>query len=104
MNKHRILTYFLGILLIIVFLARLVQTYSYLGYGFVQMGILSDKICARGSYEIIICLPDILPPYETILTLIAILLIFSLWFPTRKKNGSYSRPNLGPSNAWTPSR
>ena len=85
MNKHRILTYFLGILLIIVFLARLAQTYSYLGYGFVQMGILSDKICARGSYEIIICLPNTLPPYETILVILVILLIFSLRFPEKKR-------------------
>ena len=85
MDKHRILTYFLGILLIIVFLARLAQTYSYLGYGFVQMGILSDKICARGSYEIIICLPNTLPPYETILVILVILLIFSLRFPEKKR-------------------
>ena len=84
MKKNTILTYFFGILLIIVFLARLAQTYSYLGYGFVQVGIFSDKICSRGSYEIITCLPDTLPPYETILVILAILLMFSLWFANRK--------------------
>jgi len=84
LKKHRLVTYFLASLLIVVFLARLVQSYSYLGYGFVQVGLLSDKICTRGSYEIIICLPDILPPYETILVILAILLIFSLWFANRK--------------------
>ena len=84
MRKNTILTYFFGIMLILVFLARLAQTYSYLGYGYVQVGIISDKICSRGSYEIITCLPEMLPPYEAILVILAILLIFSVWLPDRK--------------------
>ena len=84
MNKYRTLAYFFGALIIIVFLARLIQTYSYVGYAFVEMGLLSDRICSRGSYEIIVCLPDTIPPYETILAILAILLVFSVGMIRKK--------------------
>ena len=38
----------------IALLARIIQIYSYLGYAFLEIGLFSDKICARGSYEIIV--------------------------------------------------
>jgi hypothetical protein len=85
-DRYRILPYFIGSLIVIVFLARLIQTYSYMGYAFVEIGLFYDKICYRGSYEIIVCLPDSLPPYETCLAILAILLVFSLWAVRRKEH------------------
>jgi len=83
-DRLKILPYLFGLLIIIVFLARIIQVYSYLGYAFLEIGLFSDKICSPGSYEVIVCLPDTIPPYETILGILAILLIFSLWL-TKKK-------------------
>jgi len=83
-DKYRILPYFFGILIIIVFLARIIQTYNYMNYGFVEMGLLSDRICSRGSYEYIVCLPDTIPPYETILGVLATLLVVSVWMIRKK--------------------
>lgn len=83
-DKYRIWAYILAVLIIIVFLARIIQTYSYVGYGFVEMGLLSDRICSRGSYEIIVCLPDAIPPYETILGILAALLVLSVWMIRKK--------------------
>ncbi len=83
-DRLKILPYLFGLLIIIVCLARIIQVYSYLGYAFLEIGLFSDKICARGSYEIIMCLPDTVPPYETILGILAILLIVSLWVTKRK--------------------
>jgi hypothetical protein len=74
-----------GVLIIIVFLARIIQSYNYTGYGFVEMGLLSDRICSRGSYELIVCLPDAIPPYETILSVLAALLVFSVWIIRKKE-------------------
>jgi len=84
-NRYRILPYFFGSLIVIVFLARIIQTYSYMGYAFVEIGLFYDKICSRGSYEIIVCLSDSIPPYETCLAILAILLVFSLWAIRRKE-------------------
>jgi len=83
-DRYRILAYFFGALIIIVFLARIIQTYSYVDYGFVEMGLLSDRICSRGSYVYIVCLPGTIPPYETILGVLAALLIFSVWMIRKK--------------------
>ena len=84
MDKYRISAYFFGVLIIIVFLARIIQTYSYMDYGFIEMGLLSDRICSRGSYVYIVCLPETIPPYETILGVLASLLVFSLWMIRKK--------------------
>jgi len=84
MDRYRILMYVTGVLIIIVFLARIIQTYGYVGYGFVEMGLLSDRICSRGSYGFIVCAPEMIPPYETILGVLAALLVFSEW-KSRKK-------------------
>ena len=83
--KQRVLPYVFGSLIILVFIARIIQTYTFMGYAFVQIGFFYDEICSRGSYEIIVCLPNTYPPYETILAILAILLIVSIWV-TRKKN------------------
>jgi hypothetical protein len=84
-NLLKTLPYLFGLLIIIVFVARIIQVYSYLGYAFLKIGLFSDKICTRGSYEIIVCLPEAMPPYETILGILAILLVFSLWLIKRKQ-------------------
>jgi len=84
MDRYRVLMYVTGILIIIVFLARTIQTYGYMGYGFVEMGLLSDRICSHGSYAFIVCAPETIPPYETILGILAALLVFSVW-GSRKK-------------------
>ena len=83
-NPLKILPYLFGLLIIIVFVARIIQVYSYLGYAFVEIGLFSDKICVRGIYEMITCLLNAIPPYETILGILAIFLIFSLWLTKRK--------------------
>jgi len=78
------LSYIFTSLIIVVFVARIIQTYTYMGYAYVQAGLFYDKICSRGSYEIIVCLPNTFPPYETCLAVLAILLIFSLWLGNRR--------------------
>ena len=69
--------------LAIVSIARIVETYRYMGQTFVRIGLLYDSVCYRGSYEMIVC-PYTLPPYETYLVILAIVLLMSLWASSRK--------------------
>jgi len=77
-EKYRIVPWVFGVMIIIVLLARTIQAYNYAGYGIVQMGLMSDRICSRGSYEMMVCLPDSIPPYETIMVVLIVLLLFSV--------------------------
>ena len=78
MEKYWIVPWVFGVMIIIVVLARTIQAYNYAGYGIVQMGLMSDRICSRGSYEMMVCLPDSIPPYETIMVVLIVLLLFSV--------------------------
>jgi hypothetical protein len=82
-TRYRILPYIFGSVLIIIILARTIELSSRSGRPFIEIGLFSDKLCYLGSYEMIIC-PNYLPPYETFLTIIAIMLVVTLWI-TRKK-------------------
>ena len=72
------------VLIIIIFLARTVQIHSYSGQAFVQIGFFYDKICANGSYEMIVC-PYTMPPYEILMGLLAIPLVILSWIEFKKK-------------------
>ena len=82
-TSYRILPYIFGSALIIIILARTIELFSRSGKLFIEIGLFSDKLCYLGSYEMIIC-PDYLPPYETFLTVIAIMLVVSLWIIRKK--------------------
>ena len=73
----------LVVLIIIIFLARTMQVYSYPGQVFVQIGFFYDKICANGSYEMIVC-PYTMPPYEVLMVLLGILLATLSWIDFKK--------------------
>ena len=70
--------------MVAVFLARAVETYTYLGQAVIVPGLFSDKICYKGSYEMIVC-PYTVPPYETLMLILGGLLISSLWANARKR-------------------
>lgn len=67
----------------IVFIARVTETYRYMGHAFIRIGFLYDSVCYLGSYEIIVC-PYMLPPYETYLLILTIVLLTSVWVTARK--------------------
>jgi hypothetical protein len=73
------------ILLIIgVFAARVAETYNYWGRAIIQSGLFHDEVCYRGSYEMIICSTS-LPPFETCLAILGILLVVSIFASSRRK-------------------
>ncbi len=87
MNKKRSLWYAVRVLiflLIIVFLARAVETYRYLDQAAIMPGLFRDSVCYRGSYEIIVC-PYTAPPYETVMLILVALLTICAWANAKKK-------------------
>ena len=73
-----------GLLVAITFIARMIQPLNYPGHPFIQTGLFYDKICALGSYEMIVC-PYTAPPYETLISILAIVLVVLVWAYSRKK-------------------
>ncbi len=71
-------------MMIAVFIARAVETYSYLGQAVIVPGVFSDRICYKGSYEMIVC-PYTVPPYETLILILGGLLIACAWANAKKK-------------------
>ena len=66
-----------------VLLVRTYEMVSRSGRVFIEIGLFSDRLCHLGSYEMFVC-PDNLPPYETFLTILAIMLLVSVWMIGRK--------------------
>ncbi len=83
LNKYRVLPYLFGSLLLIVLIARTSEILSRPGRVFIESGIFSDKLCYLGSFEMIVC-PEYLPPFETCLAVLAIMLVVSVWANWRK--------------------
>jgi len=86
-NRKTLFYYVEGaiILLIIgVFAMRIAETYSYWGRAIIQSGLFHDEVCYRGSYEIILCSTS-LPPFETYLAVLGILLVVSIFAGSRKR-------------------
>ena len=71
------------LLLIAVFLARTLELRGHSGRAFIRSSLLHDTICYVGSYEMIVC-PYTTQPYETYMTILAILIV-STWAVLRKK-------------------
>lgn len=87
MDTKRSLRYAVRILIflmVIVFLARAVETYRYWGQAAIVPGLFNDSVCYRGSYEIIVC-PYTAPPYETVMFILAALLVICVWANAKKK-------------------
>ena len=87
MDKRRSLRYIVWVLIflmILVFLARAVESYNYLGQAVIVPGLFTDRICYKGSYEMIVC-PYTVPPYEAIMLTLGGLLIACAWASTKKK-------------------
>jgi hypothetical protein len=87
-NRRKSLHYVEGaiiLLMVVVFMIRVAESYSYWGRAFIQSGLFHDSVCYRGSYEMIICSPS-LPPFETYLAALGILLVVSILVSSRKTN------------------
>lgn len=88
MDRKRVLSYSIGViglLIIVVFLLRLSATSGYPGPVFIQSGLYYDRICYVGSYEMVVC-PYTAPPYETIMAVLAVVLLFLFWIERGKKS------------------
>jgi hypothetical protein len=85
-NRKKLLHYVDGaiiLLMVVVFIMRIAETYTYWGRAFIQSGLFHDNVCYRGSYEMIICSPS-LPPFETYLAILGMLLVASILAGSRK--------------------
>lgn len=86
-KRKRRLPYLIGgilLLMFIVFLARTLEVSNYSGLVILRSGLFYDKVCYKGSYEMIVC-PHTAPPYETFWAILSILLIISIWAVFKKK-------------------
>jgi hypothetical protein len=88
LTKERI-SYFVSggiiFLIVLVFVARTLQVSSYSTQAFVEIGLFSDKVCSNGSYEMVVC-PYTAPPYETIMILLAALLVIVTFVDLKRKS------------------
>jgi hypothetical protein len=82
-NRYRVLPYIFGSLAILVVVVRSWEVYGGSGRAFIRSGLMFDKLCYLGSFEITVC-PYTLPPYETFLAILAVLLVLSLWAGWKK--------------------
>jgi len=71
------------LLIIILFVARVTETYRYNSQVFIRIGLLYDTVCYLGSYEMIVC-PYTVPPYEMYLLILVIVLLTCVWASSRK--------------------
>jgi hypothetical protein len=69
--------------MIVILLARTLETYGNL--AFIKSGLFYDKVCYKGSYEFIVC-PSTVPPYETLLAILGILLVVFTWTGARAES------------------
>lgn len=86
-NRKRRLPYLVGgilLLMLIVFVARTLEISNYSGLVILRVGLFYDRVCYKGSYEMIVC-PYTAPPYETLWAILSILLIISIWTVFKKK-------------------
>jgi hypothetical protein len=84
-SKNRILPYIFGSLAIVILVLRIFEMLSRSRGEFIEVGLFSDRLCHLGSYEMFVC-TDYLPPYETLLVILAIMLVSSLWVIQRKRS------------------
>ena len=77
-----------GIAIVLVLIARIIEAGSLAPQEFIRTGILHDNVCYMGSY-LIVC-PSTAPPYETFLVVLAAIFLVGLWVAPRtllsKKN------------------
>lgn len=57
--------------------ARIIHPRLYSNSAFIQLGLFYDRICATGPFEMAVC-PYWAPPYETLILILAALLIASI--------------------------
>ena len=80
MTTTRLIRYIpaiVAVAILLVLIARVVESSSLPTQEFIQIGLLYDKICYMGSY-LIVC-PDTAPPYEVILLILAALFVLTIW-------------------------
>jgi hypothetical protein len=80
-SRRRISRYAIGVisvLIVVIFVARILEPRSYSSQAFIESGVLYDKICTIGSYEMIVC-QYTAPPYETFMVLLGLLLVVFIW-------------------------
>lgn len=86
-NRKRIPPYAVSatiFLIVAVVVARILQPLSYSSQAFIQSGLLYDKVCSNGSYEMVVC-PYTAPPYETFTGILAVLLVILIWADYKRK-------------------
>jgi hypothetical protein len=84
---RRIPRYAIGmivVLIVLLFVARVAEPEGYSSRAFIESGFFLDKICTAGSYEMVVC-PYTAPPYETLMSILGVLLIIFIWLDYRKK-------------------
>jgi hypothetical protein len=86
-RMFRYLPAMVAVPILLVLIARVVESSDLAAQEFVQTGLLYDKICYMGSY-LIVC-PYTAPPYETALLILAALFVVTLW----ARPGSRGPPN-----------
>lgn len=63
---------------VLLFMARFLHPLYYSSSAFIQIGLFSDRICSTGPFEMAVC-PYLVPPYETLMTIFAVLLAVTVW-------------------------
>jgi hypothetical protein len=84
--RRRVPRYAIGlivVLIVVLFVARVVEPGDYSSHAFIESGLFSDKICTVGSYEMVVC-PYTAPPYETCMSILGVLLVVFIWMDYRK--------------------
>jgi len=71
-------------LIVVLFVARILEPGGYSSHAFIEIGLFFDRVCTVGSYEMIVC-PYTAPPYETLMSILGLLLVLFIWIDYRKK-------------------
>jgi uncharacterized membrane protein YdjX (TVP38/TMEM64 family) len=76
----RFLPAIIAVPILLVLIARVIESSNLAAQEFIQTGLLYDKICYMGSY-LIVC-PYTAPPYEIILLILGALFVIAIWAAT----------------------
>lgn len=64
--------------MVLVFVSRTLTILSYSSPVILRSGLFADRVCYKGSYEMIVC-PYSAPPYEAFWAVLSVLLVISVW-------------------------
>jgi len=73
-----------SILIVVILVARILEPGGYSSHAFIESGLMFDKICTVGSYDMVVC-PYTVPPYETFMSILGVLLVVFILLDRKKK-------------------